>query len=258
MDLTLNVWRQKNRTEAGRFESYEAGNILPDMSFLEMLDVVNEGLTARGDDPIAFDSDCREGICGTCSLVINGIPHGGQKGTTACQLHMRHFEDGETITIEPWRARAFPVLKDLIVDRSAFDRIIQAGGFISASTGGVPDANAIPVPKDDADRAMDAAQCIGCGACVAACKNASAMLFVAAKVSHLGLLPQGQPERYRRVKAMVEQMDKEGFGACTVTGSCEAVCPKEISLDFIARMNRDYALALLKGEPKQMAAGGAG
>jgi succinate dehydrogenase / fumarate reductase iron-sulfur subunit len=247
MDLTLNVWRQKNRTEAGRFESYEAGNILPDMSFLEMLDVVNEGLIARGDDPIAFDSDCREGICGTCSLVINGIPHGGQKGTTACQLHMRHFEDGETITIEPWRARAFPVLKDLIVDRSAFDRIIQAGGFISASTGGVPDANAIPVPKDDADRAMDAAQCIGCGACVAACKNASAMLFVAAKVSHLGLLPQGKIEKDRRALNMVRAMDAAGFGNCTVTGSCEAVCPKEISLRFIARMNRDYATALLRG-----------
>src|ERR1043166_8291990 len=247
MDLTLKVWRQKNRSEAGRFESYPASNILPDMSFLEMLDVVNEGLIARGDDPIAFDSDCREGICGTCPLVINAIPHGCQKGTTACQLHMRHFEDGETITIEPWRARAFPVLKDLIVDRSAFDRIIQAGGFISASTGGVPDANAIPVPKDDADRAMDAAQCIGCGACVAACKNASAMLFVAAKVSHLGLLPQGKIEKDRRALNMVRAMDAAGFGNCTVTGSCEAVCPKEISLRFIARMNRDYATALLRG-----------
>src|ERR1051325_4419188 len=258
MDLTLNVWRQKNRTEAGRFESYEAGNILPDMSFLEMLDVVNEGLIARGDDPIAFDSDCREGICGTCSLVINGIPHGGQKGTTACQLHMRHFEDGETITIEPWRARAFPVLKDLIVDRSAFDRIIQAGGFISASTGGVPDANAIPVPKDDADRAMDAAQCIGCGACVAACKNASAMLFVAAKVSHLGLLPQGKIEKDRRALNMVETMDLLGFGNCTNYYECSAACPKLISHDFIARMNRDYFKALLRSsfKPESAAAGG--
>jgi len=247
MDLILKVWRQKDASTPGRFETYEAKNIIPDMSFLEMLDVVNEELIARSQEPIAFDSDCREGICGTCSLVINGIPHGGQKGTTACQLHMRRFHDGDTIAIEPWRARPFPVLKDLVVDRTAFDRIIQAGGFISTSTGGVPDANAIPVPKDDADRAMDAAQCIGCGACVAACKNASAMLFAAAKVSHLGLLPQGKVEKIRRVANMVTAMDAEGFGNCTVTGSCEAVCPKEISLHFIARMNRDYAVALLKG-----------
>ena len=248
MKLTLRVWRQKNADAPGRFETYEAKNVLPDMSFLEMLDVVNEELITRGEEPIAFDSDCREGICGTCSLVINGIPHGGQKGTTACQLHMRHFKDGDTVTIEPWRARAFPVIRDLVVDRGAFERIIQAGGFISVSTGGVPDANAIPVPKDDADLAMDAAQCIGCGACVAACKNASAMLFVAAKISHLNLLPQGRVEKDRRALNMVKQMDAEGFGNCTVTGSCEAVCPKEISLRFIARMNRDYGAALLKGK----------
>src|SRR5881392_995378 len=212
MNLTLKVWRQKNASDPGRFLTYPATNLIPDMSFLEMLDVVNEQLIARGEEPIAFDSDCREGICGTCSLVINGIPHGGQKGTTACQLHLRHFKDGDTITIEPWRAKAFPVIKDLVVDRNAFDRIIQSGGFVSVSTGGVPDANAIPVPKQDADRSMDAAQCIGCGACVAACKNASAMLFVAAKVSHLGLLPQGKVEKHRRVLNMVAQMDAEGFG----------------------------------------------
>jgi len=248
MNLTLKVWRQKNATSPGRFEAYQAKEIIQDMSFLEMLDVVNEELISRGEDPIAFDSDCREGICGACALVINGVPHGGQKATTTCQLHMRHFEDGDTITIEPWRARAFPVLEDLVVDRSAFDRIIQAGGFISVRTGGVPDANAIPVPKPDADLAMDAAQCIGCGACVAACRNASAMLFVAAKISHLGLLPQGKVEKDRRVLSLVRAMDKEGFGNCAVTGSCEAVCPKEISLEFISRMNRDYAVALFKGK----------
>jgi succinate dehydrogenase / fumarate reductase iron-sulfur subunit len=246
MNLTLNVWRQTNASDRGRFVTYPAPNLIPDMSFLEMLDVVNEQLIGRGEEPIAFDSDCREGICGTCSLVINGIPHGGQKGTTACQLHLRHFKDGDTITIEPWRAKAFPVVKDLVVDRGAFDRIIQAGGFVSVSTGGVPDANAIPIPKHDADGAMDAAQCIGCGACVAACKNASAMLFVAAKVSHLSLLPQGKVEKDRRVGNMVSAMDAEGFGNCTVTGSCEAVCPKEISLNFIARMNRDFVAALLQ------------
>jgi succinate dehydrogenase / fumarate reductase iron-sulfur subunit len=247
MNLKLRVWRQKNAADAGRMMEYQATNIMPDMSFLEMLDVVNEELIAKGEEPIAFDSDCREGICGTCSLVINGIAHGGQKGTTACQLFMRHFQDGQTITIEPWRARAFPVVKDLVTDRSAFDRIIQAGGFISVNTGGTPDANTLPVSKTDSDRAMDAAQCIGCGACVAACKNASAMLFVSAKVSHLGLLPQGKVEKDHRVANMVKKMDEEGFGNCTVTGSCEAVCPKEISLSFIARMNREYGVAMLKG-----------
>ncbi len=251
MNLTLRVWRQKNANDAGRMVDYRAENIIPDMSFLEMLDVVNEGLTARGEEPIAFDSDCREGICGACSLVINGRAHGGQKGTTACQLHMRHFQDGQTITIEPWRARGFPVLRDLVTDRSAFDRIIQAGGFVSVNTGGTPDANALPIAKVDSDRSMDAAACIGCGACVAACKNASAMLFVAAKVSHLALLPQGKVERTARVLNMVGQMDQEGFGNCTVTGSCEAVCPKEINLDFIARLNREYGTALLKGVQPQ-------
>jgi succinate dehydrogenase / fumarate reductase iron-sulfur subunit len=248
MNLTLKVWRQKNAATPGRFETYDAKGVSPDMSFLEMLDVVNEGLIAGGQEPIAFDSDCREGICGMCSLVINGIPHGGQRGTAACQLHLRHFQDGQTITIEPWRAKAFPVIKDLATDRGAFDRIVQAGGFVSVNTGGAPDANAIPVPKEASDLSMDAAACIGCGACVAACKNASAMLFVAAKVSHLNLLPQGQAEKDRRVLRLVGQMDAEGFGNCTVTGSCEAVCPKEISLSFIAKMNRDYALATIKGK----------
>jgi len=248
LNLKLKVWRQDNAEDSGRFEEYDANGIDTDMSFLEMLDVVNEGLIEGGKEPIAFDSDCREGICGSCSMVINGVAHGGQKGTTACQLHMRHFNDGAAITIEPWRATAFPVHRDLIVNRTAFDRIQQAGGFISVRTGSVPDANATPVPKNDSDLAMDAAQCIGCGACVASCKNASAMLFVAAKVSHLSLVPQGQPERERRALAMVEQMDKEGFGNCTVTGSCEAVCPKEIPLDFIARMNREYGRALIKRE----------
>jgi succinate dehydrogenase / fumarate reductase iron-sulfur subunit len=246
MYLTLKVWRQKSAASDGTFATYEARDVSPDMSFLEMLDVVNEGIIGRGEEPIAFDSDCREGICGACSLVINGIPHGGHRGTATCQLHMRHFEDGQTITIEPWRARSFPVLRDLAVDRGAFDRIIQSGGFVSVNTGGTPDANSLPVPKTEADKAMDAAACIGCGACVAACKNASAMLFVSAKVSHLNLLPQGKTEKDRRVLNMVRQMDSEGFGACTVTGSCEAVCPKEISLDFIAKMNRDYFTALLK------------
>src|SRR5580658_6248257 len=256
MNLTLKIWRQKNASDPGKMVEYAATGIIPDMSFLEMLDVVNEGLIAKGEEPIAFDSDCREGICGTCSLVINGIAHGGQKGTTACQLHMRHFEDGQTITIEPWRARAFPVLRDLVTDRSAFDRIIQAGGFVSVNTGGAPDANALPIPKTDSDRAMDAAACIGCGACVAACKNASAMLFVSAKVSHLAALPQGQTEREQRVLKMVQAMDAEGFGNCTVTGSCEAVCPKEISLDFIARMNREYGKAILKNTVPRAGKGG--
>jgi len=248
MNLTLKVWRQRSNQNPGQFETYEAKGVLEDMSFLEMLDVVNEGLLERGQDPIAFDSDCREGICGMCSLVINGIPHGGHRGTATCQLHMRHFKDGQTITIEPWRAKAFPIIKDLITNRTAFDRIIQSGGFVSVNTGGTPDANAIPVPKTTADTAMDAAACIACGACVAACKNASAMLFVSAKVSHLNLLPQGQTEKDRRALNMVSQMDAEGFGNCTVTGSCEAVCPKEISLSFITRMNRDYGVALLKGK----------
>lgn len=247
MNLTLKVWRKKDGKSPGRFETHQARNVLPDMSFLEMLDVVNEDITAAGGDPIAFDSDCREGICGMCSLVINGIPHGGHRGTATCQLHMRHFHDGQTVTIEPWRARAFPPLKDLVVDRGAFDRVIQAGGFVSVNTGGTPDANAIPVPKTAAEASMDAAACIGCGACVAACKNASAMLFVSAKASHLNLLPQGQAEKDRRTLNMVRQMDAEGFGSCTVTGSCEAVCPKEIGLHFIARMNRDYGVAMLKG-----------
>ncbi len=248
MNLTLKVWRQKDAASPGRFVEYKARNIIEEMSFLEMLDVVNEELVAKGEDPIAFDHDCREGICGTCGMVIDGAPHGPWDATTTCQLHMRAFKNGDVITIEPWRARAFPVIKDLVVDRSAFDRIIQAGGFISVSTGGAPDGNAIPISKDDADLAMDAAQCIGCGACVAACKNASAMLFVSAKVGHLGILPQGEVEQDRRVLNMVRTMDAEGFGNCTNIGSCEAVCPKEISMDFIGRMNRDYRRALLRSK----------
>src|SRR6185295_18450907 len=252
------VWRQKNQNAVGGFKTYTTPALNENMSFLEMLDVVNEELASKGEEPIAFDHDCREGICGTCSLVIDGKPHGPHRGVATCQTYMRSFKDGDEIVVEPFRARAFPLLKDLVVDRRSFDRIIQAGGFISVRTGGAPDANAVPVPKETADLAMDAAQCIGCGACVAACKNASAMLFVAAKVSQLNLLPQGQPEKYRRVQGMVERMDAEGFGACTVTGACEAVCPKEISLDFIAKMNRDYAVALLKGDPKKIKGGGAG
>ncbi|MCI0744997.1 MAG: succinate dehydrogenase/fumarate reductase iron-sulfur subunit [Verrucomicrobia subdivision 3 bacterium] len=246
MKLTLKIWRQKDAKSQGGFVEYDASDVNPEMSFLEMLDVVNERLIAHGEEPIAFDSDCREGICGMCGMVINGVAHGGIRGTTVCQLHMRHFRDGQTIIIEPWRARPFPVIKDLVVDRGAFDRIVQAGGFISVNTGGAPDANCIPVPKTSAEEAMDAAACIGCGACVAACKNASAMLFVAAKVSHLAILPQGKPERERRALNMVAKMDQEGFGNCTVTGSCEAVCPKEISLDFIARMNREFGRALFR------------
>ena len=247
MNLTLKVWRQRSEHAAGSFETYQAKGVSPDMSFLEMLDVVNEGLTERGQEPIAFDSDCREGICGTCSMVIDGKAHGGHRGTTACQLHMRHFRNGDVITIEPWRARPFPVVRDLVVDRTAFDRIIEKGGFVSVNTGGAPDANALPISKVDADEAMDAAQCIGCGACVAACKNASASLFVSAKISQMAVLPQGQVERKRRVLNMVDQMDEEGFGACSVTGACEAVCPKEISINHIARMNREYAKAVLSG-----------
>jgi succinate dehydrogenase / fumarate reductase iron-sulfur subunit len=246
MNLTLHVWRQKNAKSEGRLVKYEARNISPDMSFLEMLDVVNEDLIAQGQEPIAFDHDCREGICGMCGLMINGVAHGPERATTTCQLHMRHFKDGETIYIEPWRAKSFPVLKDLVVDRGAFDRIVQAGGYISVSTGSAPEANSVPVPKDNADLSMDAAACIACGACVAACPNASAMLFTAAKVAHLNLLPQGQPERYSRVTDMVEQMDEEGFGGCTNIGECSSVCPKEISMDFIAMLNRDLIKASLK------------
>jgi succinate dehydrogenase iron-sulfur subunit len=250
MNLTLHVWRQKNASTAGRMVTYAAKDVSPDISFLEMLDIVNEGLITQGQEPIAFDHDCREGICGSCGFMINGIAHGPERGTTVCQLHMRHFNDGDTLYIEPWRARAFPVLKDLVVDRSAFDQIIQAGGFISVSAGSAPEANSIPVAKTSADIAMDAAACIGCGACVAACPNASAMLFTAAKVSHLALLPQGQPERYQRVVHMVEVMDKEGFGGCTNIGECSAVCPKEISMDFIARMNRDLLRATITNATK--------
>lgn len=239
MKLTLKIWRQPNANTPGKMVTYEVPEVSPDMSFLEMLDVLNERLLSKGEDPVAFDSDCREGICGTCGCVVNGTAHGPLPATTLCQLHMRHFKDGDTLTIEPWRAKAFPVLKDLVVDRSAFDRIIQSGGFISVKTGSAPEANVICVPKQNADLAMDAAACIGCAACVAACPNASAMLFVAAKVSHLGLLPQGQPERSRRALKMVHQMDAEGFGGCTNIGECTAACPKEISQNFIARLNRD-------------------
>jgi succinate dehydrogenase / fumarate reductase, iron-sulfur subunit len=258
MNLTLKVWRQKSTDTKGGFVTYAANDISPDMSFLEMLDVVNEGLIAKGEEAIAFDHDCREGICGTCGMVINGVAHGPRRATTACQLHMRSFKDGDTITIEPWRAKAFPVLRDLVVDRSSFDRIIAAGGFVSVNTGGTPDGNTIPIPKDDADQAMDAAACIGCGACVAQCPNGSAALFVAAKISHLGILPQGQPERYRRARRMVSQMDAEDFGGCTSHGECEAVCPKGISLDFIARMNRDYIWAMILGEHVSKSGGGEG
>ena len=239
MKITLKIWRQKNKEVKGAFKEYKVDNVSPDMSFLEMLDVLNTDLILKGEESVAFDHDCREGICGTCSLYINGRPHGPQQ-TTTCQLHMRTFHDGETITIEPWRAKAFPVIRDLVVDRNAFDRIQQAGGYISVNTGGVPDANEIPIPKKVADEAFDAAACIACGACVAACKNSSAMLFVSAKVSQLALLPQGKPERKERVERMVAQIDAEGFGACTNTGACEAECPKSISLSNIARMNREY------------------
>lgn len=247
MKLTLKIWRQKNAADAGGFVTYPIDGISKDMSFLEMMDVLNEELTGKNQDPVHFDHDCREGICGTCSLYIDGKPHGPLQ-TTTCQLHMRSFTDGDVITIEPWRAKAFPVLKDLVVDRSAFDRIIQSGGYVSVNTGGVPDANEIPIPKTMADLAMDAAQCIGCGACVAACKNASAMLFTSAKVSQLTLLPQGQIERKTRAEKMVAQMDAEGFGACTNTGACEAECPKGISITNIARMNREYFSAVLSSE----------
>jgi succinate dehydrogenase / fumarate reductase iron-sulfur subunit len=243
MNLTLKVWKQKNSKTIGRFETFQVSNISSEMSFLEMFDILNEELILEGREPIAFDHDCREGICGTCSMYINGRPHGAWHGTTTCQLHMRAFKDGDTIVVEPWRAKAFPVIKDLIVDRTAFDRIIQAGGYISVNTGVTIDGNTIPVEKENADKAFAAAACIGCGACVAACKNSSALLFVSAKVSHLSLLPQGEPEKKSRALNMVAQMDKEGFGACTNTGACEAVCPKEISIENIARLNREYALA---------------
>jgi succinate dehydrogenase / fumarate reductase, iron-sulfur subunit len=248
MKLTLHIWRQKNARDKGRMVTYQVGGIVEDMSFLEMLDVLNEQLITNNEEPVAFDHDCREGICGACALTVNGIPHGPEKETTICQLHMRHFKDGDTIYIEPFRARAFPVIKDLVVDRSAFDRIMAAGGFVSANTGGVPDANAIPISKFNADKAMDYAACIGCGACVASCKNASAMLFVAAKVSQYAYLPQGQTERKRRVLRMVAQMDKEGFGGCTNQYECEAVCPKGISVAGIALMNRDFLKATLTQE----------
>jgi succinate dehydrogenase / fumarate reductase, iron-sulfur subunit len=247
VNLKLKIWRQAGPNAPGSLVDYTADSVSPDMSFLEMLDVVNEGLVRQGQDVIAFDSDCREGICGTCSLVVDGIPHGPDRGTTACQLHMRRFKDGDTITVEPWRARAFPVVKDLVVDRGAFDRIIAAGGYTSVNCGGAPDANAVLISKDVVEAAMDSAACIGCGACVAACKNASAHLFVGAKVSHLALLPQGQVERRRRVVAMLHQADAEGFGSCSNEGECEAVCPKEIPISNIARMTREYTRAMLAG-----------
>jgi len=252
LSLTLHVWRQQGAGEPGRMVEYQAKEISPDMSFLEMLDVVNERLIETGQEPIAFDHDCREGICGSCGMMINGAAHGPMKLTTACQLHMRSFKDGDSIYIEPWRAKAFPVVKDLVVDRSAFDRIIQAGGYISAPTGTPQDANALPIPKPDADLAMDNAACIGCGACVAACPNASASLFTAAKIAHLGVLPQGQPERRRRALGMVARMDLEGFGGCSLFGECMAACPKGISIDAIQVMNRDYAVAVAtKAEGKE-------
>jgi succinate dehydrogenase / fumarate reductase iron-sulfur subunit len=248
MNLTLHVWRQAHRDAPGAFVTYQARDVQPDMSFLEMMDVVNEQLIERGEQPIAFDHDCREGICGSCSMMINGSAHGPVKGTATCQLFMRHFRDGDEITVEPWRAKAFPVIKDLVVDRGAFDRIIASGGYITAATGGAQDANAILVPKAASDAAMDAAACIGCGACVAACPNGSASLFTGAKIAHLGRLPQGQPERRRRVLAMVAQMDAEAFGGCTWHGECQEACPKEISIDVIARMYRDYLVASWRGE----------
>lgn len=246
MNLTLKVWRQKNASDKGSFATYQVNDISEEMSFLEMFDVLNERLIAKGEEPIAFDHDCREGICGMCSMHINGRAHGPWSGTTTCQLHMRAFKDGDTITVEPWRAKAFPVIKDLVVDRTAFDKIQAAGGFVSVNTGNAQDANCIPIPKDDADASFAAAACIGCGACVAACKNSSAMLFVSAKVSQFALLPQGQVERVDRALNMVKEMDAAGFGNCTNTGSCEAECPKEISLDNIARLNREYLMANLK------------
>jgi succinate dehydrogenase / fumarate reductase iron-sulfur subunit len=250
MKVTLHVWRQKSRTDAGGMVTYPLDGISPDMSFLEMLDVLNEQLVHRGEEPLAFDHDCREGICGSCAMMINGQAHGPERATTACQLHMRSFADGAEIAIEPWRARAFPIVKDLVCDRSAFDRIIQAGGFVSVNTGGAPDGNTLPVAKVDQDRAMDAAECIGCGACVAACPNASAMLFVSAKVSHLAQLPQGQPERKARVRSMIARHDREGFGHCTNINECEAACPKEISVENIAQLNRDFITSAVSSAVK--------
>jgi succinate dehydrogenase / fumarate reductase, iron-sulfur subunit len=258
MKLTLKVWRQKSGATPGEFKTYAADHVSPDMSFLEMLDVVNQDLILKGEEPIAFDHDCREGICGMCSLMINGVAHGPKKAITTCQLHMRSFNEGDTITIEPWRAMPFPIIKDLVVDRTSMDRIIQAGGYISASTGSAPDGNAIPVAKQDADKSMDAAACIGCGACVAACPNGSSMLFTAAKLAHLSFLPQGQTERHLRVVNMVATQDAEGFGNCTNIGECAAVCPKEISLDTIARLNRDLVVAALKGVEPTVGVGAAG
>jgi succinate dehydrogenase / fumarate reductase, iron-sulfur subunit len=258
MDLTLKIWRQENAKAKGRFETYHVTNISPDSSFLEMLDILNESLVDKFEMPIAFEHDCREGICGTCSLYINGRPHGPDKGITVCQMHMRKFKNGSTIVIEPWRSKAFPVLRDLMIDRSAFDKIIQAGGYISIATGNAPDAHAVPVPKNKADLAMDAAACIGCGACVAACKNASAMLFVSAKISQLALLPQGKIEAGKRVQAMVAKMDELGFGNCTNTYACEAECPKEIKVTNIARMNREFICAKVGAEKEFLRATGAG
>lgn len=255
INLTLKVWRQKNKNTAGEFINYQAKNVSVDASFLEMLDAVNEEIISTGGDPIAFDHDCREGICGSCGFVINGDAHGPQKSTTVCQLHMRHFNDGETLVLEPWRASAFPIIKDLTVDRTALDRVIASGGYISVNTGNAPDGNSVPIPKQNADLAFMAATCIGCGACVASCKNASAMLFTAAKVSHLALLPQGQVEREKRVLNMVAQMDQEGFGACTNTGSCSASCPKDIDLNHIARMNREFLKASLNKKEESTSLG---
>ncbi len=257
INVTLKVWRQKNNREAGKFQEYPANNVSTDASFLEMIDAVNEGLIVKGEDPIAFDHDCREGICGSCGFMIDGQAHGPSKSTTVCQLHMRNFKTGDHLTLEPWRAAAFPVIKDLVVDRSALDRIIKVGGFISVNTGNAPDGNAIPIPKTDADEAFNAATCISCGACVASCKNASAALFTSAKISHLGLLPQGQVEKDKRALHMVAQMDSEGFGACTSTGACSASCPKDISLVNIARMNRDYMKASLSKKPETHSGDGA-
>jgi succinate dehydrogenase / fumarate reductase iron-sulfur subunit len=250
MKLTLHIWRQKSRTAPGQMLAYRVEGVSPDMSFLELLDVLNERLVKQGEEPVAFDHDCREGICGSCGMMINGLAHGPERAAAACQLHMRSFADGDHIYIEPWRAKAFPVVKDLVCDRSAFDRIIQAGGFVSVNTGGAPDGNAIPVPKVDAERAMDAAECIGCGACVAACPNASAMLFLSAKVGHLANLPQGQPERKDRVRSMVAAHDREGFGHCTNINECEAACPKEISVEFIAQLNRDFIASTVSAAVK--------